>query len=140
MALAATKQIAKLVIQVSRKPGMKYPAKRVPLVDAAKRLSYVREDSQMGLHLTEHGRLWLLDQVPGPEDRTFTKILPSERLLLKDLSRDTGVPMQEVIGLVLRAVHDNRDSLATAAREASSSASRWYPWDGIYALARRVIQ
>jgi hypothetical protein len=62
----------------------------------------------------------------------MTKIDPVARLALKDLGRETGVPMQEALGFIVSEIHANRDALTRAAR----SAGLEHPWEAIRVLLK----
>lgn len=129
-----------LVTAVGENEGMTYPPAWTPIADAAKRLGYLRE-SNLQLFLKDHGRQWLTARAQprsgelggsGTVVYTMTKIDPKSRLRLKDLAHDTGVPMQEALGMIISAIHENRDELTRAARAAGEE----HPWEAISALLR----
>lgn len=122
-----------LVTAVAEDEGMIYPPAWAPVVDAAKRRRWLAEKG-LHLHLTTHGRQWLATRAAPTNGRAYemTKITLHHRLLLKDLARDTNTPMQEVIGAVVTAIHENRDELTRAARRAGLE----HPWEAVGVLVR----
>jgi hypothetical protein len=122
-----------IVTAVSENEGMTYPPEWAGVVDAAKRRQWLAEKG-LHLHLTTHGRQWLATRAGPSKGRSYemTKIRLHDRLKLKDLSRDTSTPMQEVIGHVIGAIHEHRDELTRVAR----SAGEEHPWEGVRALIR----
>lgn len=122
-----------LVTAVAENDGMTYPPEWAPVVDAAKRRGFVHEKG-LRLFLGTGGRQWLASRAAPSGGRQYemTKIRLVDRLALKALSLETGVNMQEVIGHVIQAVHDNRDELTRYARRHGMD----HPWEAIGALVR----
>jgi hypothetical protein len=114
---------------------MSYPPEWATVVHAAKGHGWLNEKG-LQLFLSEHGRQWLtLRTGPSPSlanKYSMTKIAPQTRLALKDLAHDTGVPMQEAIGHVIMAIHENRDALTRTARANGLT----YPWEAIGRLVK----
>lgn len=122
-----------LVTAVSNNDGMTFPPEWLTVADAAKRRGLLNE-TNLRLFLTDTGRQWLAiaDAPAGPRVYTMTKIDPHTRLALKDLARETGMPMQEAITHIVDAVHANRDALTRAARAQGLT----YPWEAIGKLVK----
>jgi hypothetical protein len=121
-----------LLTLVEREPGFVYPPSWAEVAHVAKQRGYLQENA-LRLYLTNHGAQ-LLQMRAKPNDSvaryTMTKVDRVTRLALKDLSHDTGVPMQEAIAHVIQTVHRHRDALTRAARAARMD----HPWEGISAL------
>jgi hypothetical protein len=128
-------QLFELVTAVASAEPFAYPPSWAVVVDAAKRRGYVKE-SALKLTLADHGRLWLQERAaPPPNARTYemTKITAKARLLLKDLARETRVPMQDAIGEIIKAVYDARIELNRVALRHGEST----PWDAIRHLVAK---
>lgn len=125
-------RIFALVTAVAENDGREYPPEWAAVADAAKRRGYLEEKS-LRLYLRAHGKQWLASRA-GQAARayTMTKIDPAARLALKDLANDTGVPMQEILGLVVGVIHEHRAELTSAAFKAGER----YPWEAIGVLLR----
>jgi hypothetical protein len=134
-------RIFQLVTAVGEEEGRTVPPSWVAVTDAAKRAGYVRETG-LRLYLTQHGRLWLASRASrnapgqgggsGTLTYTMTKIDPVARLALKDVARETGVPMQEALGHIVSEIHENRDALTSVARKAGFD----HPWEAIRVLLK----
>lgn len=126
-------RIFALVTAVAEDDGRTYPPEWSQVADAAKRRRYLKERG-LRLYLMDHGKQWLSSRAEpvGGRHYTMTKINPATRLALKDLSRDTGVPMQEAIGHIISAVHEHRAELTSLAFKAGEK----YPWEAIGVLLR----
>jgi hypothetical protein len=123
-----------LVTKLQEEDGFALPAdmKWIAAADAAKRRGYI-EEKGLKLFLREMGKQWLETRAePNARGYEFTKISKADRFLLKQLARETGVPMQEAIGHIMRAIHHHRDELTKIARRAGYD----HPWEGIEVLAR----
>jgi hypothetical protein len=108
------------------------PGPWVAVADVAKRRGFIEEHG-LRLYLKKRGRQELEQRAqPAGRQTTMTKIYPPDRLLLKDLSHETGVAMQDAIGLVLAAVYEHRDALTRVARANGLE----YPWEGIGLLLK----
>lgn len=134
--LDTERRVFALVTQVAKEgDGCVCPADWALIAHEAKRRGYLREHGKCRLYLTDHGRQWLSMRAgPAPRSRAYEMIkisLPA-RVLLKDLSHDTGVTMQETVGAILAAIHENRDALTRLAREHGLT----YPWEAIAVLVR----
>jgi hypothetical protein len=130
---AMEERVFALLTAVEQEDGRTYPPEWAPVAYEAKRRGYVTETS-LRLHLSAHGKQWL-DAARAPTKEkayTMTKIDPSTRLALKDLSHEVKVPMQEVIGHIIDAVHANRDALTRIARRHGDV----YPWEAIARLVK----
>lgn len=126
-------RIFALVTAVEREEGMTYPPEWSAVVYAAKARGYVIETG-LKLALSAHGKQWLAARAHPTKGKeyTMTKIDPSTRLALKDMAHEVKVPMQEVIGLIIEAVHRDRDALTRIAR----SQGLTYPWEAIHYLVK----
>jgi hypothetical protein len=127
-------RIFALVTAVSENDGMGLPPEWLIVADAAKRRGYLNEHN-LRLYLADLGRQWLaLRSAPanGPKTYTMTKIDPQTRMALKDISRESRLPMQEAITHIVDAVHANRDALTRLARKHG----RTYPWEAIRHLVK----
>lgn len=123
-----------LLTAVSQEDGFTYPPAWAPIADVAKRRGYLDEHG-LKLYMKAHGKQWLAQRAsPVSSSKTFTmtKVDPNTRLRLKDLSHDTGVPMQEAIGDIIGAIHEHRDELTRYARRVGLS----HPWEAVGALLR----
>ncbi len=100
--------------------------------DAAKRAGYLVEKG-FRLSITKHGEQWLESRAkPAGKEFTYTKIREHSRLQLKDLARDTGVPMQDTIGELIGAFHAHRDELTRIARKHGAE----HPWEALRFLVK----
>lgn len=130
---AYEQELFELVTAVKERDGLTYPPAWAVHVDHAKRRSLIREQN-LKLYLTDHGRLWLnRAEPPPPNARTYemTKIRADERFLLKEMAKETGVPMQEAIGHIVSIMYEHRDALTRVAVQHGER----YPWDAIRWLA-----
>jgi hypothetical protein len=100
--------------------------------DAAKRAGYLHE-AGFRLYLTKHGEQWLESRSkPAAKDYTYTKIREAARLQLKDVARGAGVPMQEAIGEIIEAIHQNQDALTRIARKNGAE----HAWEALRFLVK----
>jgi hypothetical protein len=123
-----------LVLRVEEEDGLTLPPEQswILAADAAKRAGYLSEKG-FRLYLTKHGEQWLESRAKPPsKDFTYTKIREASRLQLKDLSRETGVLMQDAIGELISAVHANRDALTRVARKHGEQ----HPWEALRYLVK----
>jgi hypothetical protein len=109
------------------------PGPWVAVADVAKRRGFIEEHG-LRLYMKKRGMQELEKRAKpsSAKTTTMTKIYPPDRLLLKDLSHETGVAMQDAIGLVIAAVFEHRDALTRVARLNGLD----YPWEGIGALLK----
>jgi hypothetical protein len=122
-------RVSALVRAVEAEDGRELTPEWVLVADQAKRRGYIREHA-LRLFLTDLGRQWLrTNEAPGESAATYTmtKISKASLVDLKTLSHETGVHMQDAIGLILGAIHDNRDALRRYARRHGSE----HPWEAI---------
>jgi hypothetical protein len=128
-------RIHQLVLAVETEDGMVNPPEWVFVADQAKRRGYVREHG-LRLFLTDLGRQWLRSkEAPGVTKSayTMTKISKAALLELKTISHETGIDMQEAIGLILGAIHDNRELLSRYSRRHGGEG---HPWEAVAMLIR----
>jgi hypothetical protein len=126
-------RIFMLLTRLDAEDGMVLPpGPWVAIADVAKRRGLIEEHG-LRLYLKKRGRQELESRAaPAGRQTTMTKIYPADRNQLKDLSHQTGVPMQDAIGLVVGAVYEHRDALTRVARANGLE----HPWEGIGVLLK----
>lgn len=124
-----------LLTAVQQNDGMSYPPEWAVVAHAAKAQGWLNEKG-LCLYLTEHGTQRLANRggvsVIGDKKYTMTKIDPLTRLALKDIARESKVPMQEAIGYIVQALHAHRDALTRVARANGDT----YPWEALARLTK----
>jgi hypothetical protein len=130
-----TDQIYALTLKVQDHPeGLETPAGWLEVAHECKRLGYIRE-TQLLLHLTDHGRQWLESKAPSAKrTTTMQRISRAANLQLKDLKRDTGIEMQIILDEVIGVIHRDRDRLTRYARAHGGE----HPWEAVPRLLKAV--
>lgn len=111
------------------------PGKWVQVADAAKRAGYIEEHG-LRLYLKKRGQQELASRAApavAAKGRDMTLIFPADKLTLKDLSHEVGVPMRETLGHIVQALYEHRDELTRIARAARLE----YPWEAIGVLVKQ---